>query len=142
MMDLLENVSMEGFQLVNRQFFETPCEPLLTLWGESIGFSAAAYEALENCQMVKILLNNERKAIMIVPSSSSDPEAMKWKATEKVCKFRRITCPSFARKLMSDWDLDQEAKYRCYGRAARVDSKVVLYFDFSKAIKIELQKKG
>lgn len=142
MIEALENISMDGFQLVNRQFFETPTDPLLTLWGESIGFSAAAYEALENCQMVKILLNNERKAIMVVPATSSDPEAMKWKATEKVCKFRRITCPAFAKKLMTDWGLDEDAKYRCYGRAARVESKVVLLFDFATAIKLIIPKKG
>ena len=141
MIDALENISMDGFQVVKRQFFETPTDPLMTVWGESIGFSAAAYEALENCQMVRILLNNERKAVMVMPATSSDPEAMKWKATAKVCKFRRITCPSFAKKLMVDWGLDLGAKYRCYGKAARVESKVVLLFDFTTAIKLEIPKK-
>lgn len=142
MIDVLETVSMDGFQVVNRQLFETPCEPLITVWQEAIGFSAAAYNALENCQMVKILLNKERRAIMIVPTTSSDPEAMKWKATEKVAKFRRITCPAFSRKLMNEWGLELDAKYRCYGKVAKVAEKVVLYFDFHTAIKLAIPKKG
>lgn len=142
MIDTLETVSMDGFQVVNRQFFETPSEPLMTVWQEAIGFSAAAYEALENCQMVKILLNKERRAVMVVPATSSDPEAMKWKSTDKVAKFRRISCPAFSRKVMTEWGLDMEAKYRCYGKVAKVDAKVVLYFDFQNAIKMALSKKG
>lgn len=142
MIEKLETVSMDGFQVVNRQFFETPCEPLMTVWQEAIGFSAAAYNALENCQHVKILYSKEGRAIMVVPASSTDADSMKWKVTDKVAKFRRISCPSFSRKLMSEWGLDLDAKYRCYGKTAQVDGKVVLYFDFKTAIRFAIPKKG
>ena len=52
MMDLLESVSLDGFQVVQKQFFETPNEPLVTIWEDAIGFSAAAYQALENCSTI------------------------------------------------------------------------------------------
>ena len=142
MIETLDTVSMDGFQVVNRQLFEANTEPLMTVWDESIGFSAAAFNALENCQMVRILVNNERRCIMVVPSTSNDADALKWKVTDKVSKFRRINCPNFAKKIMSDWGFDLQGKYRCYGKLAKVEAKVVLFFDFSKAIKVEMPKKG
>lgn len=142
MIDILESVSMEGFQVVNKQLFETPCAPLTTIWSDSIGFSAAAYDALENCDMVKILVSDSQRALMVVSASSSDPDAIRWKSSNKVAKFRKFSCPFFAKKLMSDWGMDTEAKYRCYGRVAKADAKVVLYFDFKLAIKLVIPKKA
>lgn len=140
MMDMFDSVTMDGFQVVNKQLFETPCEPLITVWNDSIGFSAAAYDALENCEMVKIYISDSQRALMVVSSTSNDPEAIKWKNTNRVAKFRKFSCPMFTKKIMADWGLDVNAKYRCYGRVAKVDAKVVLYFDFKMAIKMPLKQ--
>ena len=142
MMDLLESVSLDGFQVVQKQFFETPNEPLVTIWEDAIGFSAAAYQALENCSTIKIMINAPRRAMLVVPASPQEQDAVRWKHTDTICKFKKFSCASFSRKLMKTWGLNSEYKYRCYGRIAKVDERVVLYFDFNTAIPLPNKKKG
>ena len=35
----LDNISLDGFELVGKQFFVQDNEPLMTIWNEAIGFS-------------------------------------------------------------------------------------------------------
>lgn len=142
MMDILDSISLDGFEVVQKQFFEAPNDPLVTIWEDSIGFSAAAYQALENCNTIKILINDARQAMIVMPASSQDADAVRWKRTENICKFKKFACASFAKKLMQTWRLDPNNKYRCYGRLAKVDGRVVLFFDFKMAIALPGRKKG
>ncbi len=138
----LENITLEGFELVGKQFFEQNNEPLMTIWNEAIGFSASSFSALENCEAVKIMMNKTNKQIVVMPTPSTDQDAIKWRKSNNVAKFSRINCTPFSKEVFRLWQLDDEKKYRCYGRKAKIDNRVVLLFDFSKAMSIPLKKSG
>lgn len=138
----LENISLDGFELVGKQFFMQDNEPLMTIWCEAIGFSASSFAALENCEAVKIMMNNQKKQIIVMPTPSSEADALKWRKSNNVAKFSRINCIPFTKEIFRLWQLDETKKYRCYGKKAKIDNRVVLLFDFSKALTIPLKKKG
>lgn len=138
----LENISLDGFELVGKQFFEQNNEPLMTIWCEAIGFGASSFNALENCDAVKIMLNHSNKQVIVMPTPSSDEDAVKWRKSNNVAKFSRVNCPTFAKEIFRRWHLDETKKYRSYGRKAKIDNRVVLVFDFTKALTIPLKNKG
>lgn len=137
----LENVSLDGFELVGKQFFAQENEPLMTIWEEAIGFSAASFAALENCEAVKIMLNERNMQIIIMPTASTESDALKWRKSNNVAKFSRMNCVPFTRELFSRWRLDGNYKYRCYGKKVKVENRIVLLFDFSKALRMPFKKK-
>lgn len=138
----LENISLDGFEIVGKQYFIQDNEPLMTIWCEAIGFSASSFNALENCEAVKIMLNHRNMQVVVIPTPSSDADALKWRKSNNVAKFSRINCTPFTKEIFRLWHLDDTKKYRCYGRKAKIDNRVVLLFDFSKALTIPLKKKG
>lgn len=138
----LDNISLDGFELVGKQFFVQDNEPLMTIWNEAIGFSASSFAALENCEAVKIMMNSQKKQIIVMPTSSTEADALRWRKSNNVAKFSRINCTPFTREVFRLWQLDDNQKYRCYGRKAKIDNRIVLLFDFTKAIIIPLKKKG
>lgn len=138
----VESISLDGFEVVGKQFFVQDSEPLMTIWCEAIGFSAASFNALENCEAVKIMLNHNNKQVIVIPTPSSDTDALKWRKSNNVAKFSRVNCPTFTKEVFRRWQLDESQKYRCYGRRAKIDNRIVLLFDFTKALTIPLKKKG
>ena len=138
----LESISLDGFELVGKQFFVQDGDPLMTIWCEAIGFSASSFNALENCEAVRLMLNNLTKQVIVIPTPSSETDAVKWRKSNNVAKFSRINCAPFTKEIFRVWQLDEAKKYRCYGKKVKVDNRVVLLFDFTKALSIPLKKKG
>lgn len=138
----LENISLDGFELVGKQFFVQDNEPLMTIWVEAIGFSASSFNALENCEAVKLMLNHRNMQIVVIPASSSEPDAIKWRKSNNVAKFSRMNCASFTKEVYRLWRLDETKKYRCYGKKAKIDNRIVLLFDFTKALSMQLKRSG
>ena len=95
-----------------------------------------------NCEAVRLMLNNRTKQVIVIPTPSSETDAVKWRKSNNVAKFSRINCAPFTKEIFRVWQLDEAKKYRCYGKKVKVDNRVVLLFDFTKALSIPLKKKG
>ena len=133
--NLMTEIDLEGCQVVNSQYFSTMNEPQMTIWCDSVSFSQAAYTQLNNCEAISIMLNKDKKQILISPIQSSNGNAIVWRKGKNVTKYCKISCTTFARKLFDDWGLDDTYRYRTIGRMVQSDKKVMVLFDFSQAEK-------
>lgn len=132
---LMTEIDLEGFQVVNSQYFSTMNAPQMTIWCDSVSFSQAAYSMLNNCEAISIMLNKDKKQILISPSPTANANSVAWRKGKNVTKYCKISCTTFAQKLFDDWGLDDTYRYRTIGRMVQSDKKVMILFDFAQAEK-------
>ena len=131
----LENVNLEGFQLVKGTYFTKQSEPQMTLFETAIAFNGAAYEALNNCDQIQVLVNDRNHQILIRSAVSKDEQVISWKGNCKSSKYNRIECTSFARHIIDTWGLEKGCRYRATGKMCLNDQKLMIMFDFDKSEK-------
>ena len=126
----LQDVSLDGFQVVRSQYFSRILEPAMTLWNSSISFNTICFTHLNNCDMVQILVHEKEKTILIRPVNSKDPDAINWK--KKNPKYAKLECRAFAKRIYELWGLDEKYRYRAMGRLVQSEKekKVMLIFNF------------
>ena len=131
----IQEISLEGFQVesgdefTSRQRFN---EPTATLNSNSISFSKAALTAVNNCERIRIEVNAQAKAILVVPVTIKDRDNVRWTKSQKEPAPRKIECVAFASQLYKIWNWNKEETYRATGRVVKADKKVMLLFDFTK----------
>ena len=127
----LEEVGLQGFQLVKSQYFARQVDPVMTLWETAVSFGTAAYAALDKCEFVNVYVDYDKRKILIKPTTSKDPDAIKWiKNMDKPASVR-LECTLFARHVFEAWKYDKSFRYRTYGKLVQSDKKVMLLFDFT-----------
>ena len=107
----IEDMSLEGFRIVQSQYFSKLLEPSMTIWSTSISFNMMAYAALNNCDKIQILVHDKEKSVIIKPSHSQEPNAIDWKKTTSKTKSGRLECTAFMRPLFQRWGLNPECRY-------------------------------
>ncbi len=129
----IEKVSLDGFQVVKGNYFRRQNEPAMTLFKSAVSFNCSAYETLNRCETIEILVNEKKKCILIKPVSSKEGDAVRWVKGKEKLKLTRIECSAFAKQLFSLWKLKGEYRYRVMGRVVQCDSKIMMLFDFNEA---------
>jgi hypothetical protein len=127
----INEISLDGFNVVRGQYFSRSIEPSLTIWDSSISFSMAAYTALNSCDAVEILVNVEKRSIIVKPVPSKDRDAVNWVRNPDNYKYKKIECSKFTRQLYDIWGWDKELHYRTNGKLVKADKKLMLLFDFT-----------
>jgi len=128
----INEISLDGYQVVRGQYFSRVMEPSCSIWYSSIAFNTAAFDALNSCESVSILVNGNAKCIIVKPVPSKDRDAVNWLRTKEKQKYRKIECSKFTHQIFDMWDWDKELHYRTNGRLVKVDKKLMLLFDFTK----------
>ncbi len=129
---LLNEIDMDGYQVVRSQYFQKVVEPIATLWNNGIGFGLGAFQSLNNPETVQILLNDKTKSLLIRPVSSSQTDAVSWRRCKGEPKYSKLECPQLARKIYEQWGLNRDYHYRTFGRIVQSpDQKIMLLFNFS-----------
>lgn len=128
----INEISLEGYQIVRGQYFSRQIEPSLTLWYSSIAFNLASFSALNNCESISIMINSNTRCVIIKPVSSKDRDAVNWLKPPDSQKYRKLECSKFTRQLFELWGWDKDLHYRTNGRLVSADKKLMLLYDFSK----------
>lgn len=126
------DISMEGFQVVRGLYFSRVLEPSLTFWERSIAFNVPAYAALNNCESVSLMVNLEKKTILVKPVPSREPDSINWVKDPANPKSTKLECSIFTKQLYSSWGWNPELRYRTVGKLVKFDKKLMLLFDFNK----------
>lgn len=150
--DEIQEISLEGFQVVSGELFTntfTLFDPRATIWNNSISFSKAALAALNGCERVRIEINPGTKGMLLrhkrnaaYSGHKKDKDNVHWVKGVKAPAPRKIECKRFTSQLYKIWDFDPEYVYRTIGRIVTAESKVMLFFDFSKAESWKLSDKA
>ena len=144
-MNPIEEVSLEGFQIVaSDMFVHLPrnSDATCSLWPTKLSFSKLVLNALNNCEFVRIEVNPKTKCLIVLPVSSSDKNSIRWiKGTKEFC-IRNMESKRFGDQVYQAWGLDPEYNYRAVGRLVTANQKVMMLFDFSHAESWKTQKEG
>lgn len=127
----MNEVSLEGFQLVRAQMFGRASEPSMTIWPTSVAFNMACYSALNDCACIQIMVNTNDRKIAVIPCPAKDADAISWLKGKENKKYKKLDCSKFGRQLFETWGLNKEYHYRAMGRLVAVGQKVLLMFDYS-----------
>ncbi len=133
-MEAVNEISMEGFQIVSSDFFSYATRsnsPTMTVWDGSIGFSKQDVLLLNSCENIMIQINAKERKALVIPTKSSDKDAIKWVKRLDPIEARKINCPKLTDKLFEMWNWDKDYVYRTNGRLVTSGSKVMLLFDFA-----------
>ncbi len=133
-METVNEISLEGFQIVSSDFFTYATRtnaPTLTVWDGSIGFSKQDVLLLNSCENIMIRINAKEYKALVIPTKSNDKDAIKWVKKLDPIEARKINCPKLTDKLYEMWGWDKDYVYRTNGRLVTSDNKVMLLFDFA-----------
>ena len=125
---------MDGFKVVSGDYFTSipkPTAPTLTIWDGKIGFTKQDILVLNSCENVLIRVNADERKVLIVPTKSTDKDAVKWLRKTDPIEARKISCQKLTDSLYDMWGWDKDYIYRSTGRLVTSNNKVMLYFDFS-----------
>jgi len=137
----VENISLEGFQVVRGRYFAHYMEPTMAIRQNNISFNTPARAILQHCENVRILLNDKTKRILVDSSSSNEPDAVRWVKQDDKKKYDPIECTAFVKNLREAWKLDPKCNYRLVGRPVTCNRKIMLLFDMATAEKYPCKKK-
>lgn len=131
---VIGDISMDGFQVVRGQYFSRQLEPALTLWNRSISFNIPAYNALNNCESIQLLVNPGAKRILVKPAPSKDSDAINWIKNLSAPRTSKLECSMFTKQLFKTWGWDEALRYRTNGKLVKFDRKLMLLFDFNRPV--------
>lgn len=103
---MIPEISHDGFQVVSGEMFkhmQRISQPSATLWYNSISFSKASVQALNNCERVRIEVNPSTKCLLIVPVTIKDKDNIHWVKNVKDPQARKIECKAFTAQLFETW---------------------------------------
>lgn len=128
----ITEISLDGFQVVRGQYFSRIIEPSFTIWYSGVSFNLSAYNALNSCESVQILVSNEKRCIIIKSVPSTDRDAVVWLKPSERHKYKKIECSKFTHQLYDFWNWNKGFHYRANGKLVKSGQKIMLYFDFTK----------
>lgn len=128
----LEEIRLDGFQMISGSMFKKIPKPLLSIWYNRIVFNRQAIKELQDCETVQMQVNPKKKQIVVIPVSSSDKDAIQWNKPNELKQPPKMECASLTSQLYSMWGWNKYWHYRTNGKKVKSSGKVMLLFDFSE----------
>lgn len=137
MINNLEEMSLDGFQIVKKEMFQhlpSSKNPTCTIWPTRISFSRSALVALNFCECIRMEVNPTTKCLLVCPTLSNDRDSIRWIKGTKDQSVKNLESKQFGEQIYNAWELDPEFNYRTIGRLVSARNKIMLLFDFNEAM--------
>lgn len=140
--ELAEDFSYEGYQVVRRELFAHLREPAVVIRRDSVTFNTACIAGLEDAVYIQILVNQDNKRMVVRKCEENDKDALRWcvaKPDER--KSRKMTNKIFSAMMyeMMGWNLD--CRYKILGHKITFEDETIYVFDLMET-EIFLDIKG
>ena len=140
--ELAEDFSYEGYQVVRRELFAHLREPAVVLRRDSVTFNTACIAGLEDAVYIQILVNQDSKRMVVRKCEENDKDALRWcVAKPDKRKSRKMTNKTFSAMMyeMMGWNLD--CRYKILGHKITFEDETIYVFDLMET-EIFLDIKG
>ena len=140
--ELAEDFSYEGYQVVRRELFAHLREPAVVIRRDSVTFNTACIAGLEDAIYIQILVNQDNKRMVVRKCEENDKDALRWcVAKPDKRKSRKMTNKIFSAMLyeMMGWNLD--CRYKILGHKITFEDETIYVFDLMET-EIFLDIKG
>lgn len=129
---IMPDITLDGFQIVKGRYFSRISEPIMTMWESAVQFNVPAYSALNNCEAIQMMVNLEKRSILVKPTASMEPDSINWIRDPLHPKATKLECTMFTRTIFATWQWNPERRYRINGKLVKVGKGIMLLFDFNK----------
>ena len=140
--ELAEDFSYEGYQVVRRELFAHLREPAVVIRRDSVTFNTACIAGLEDAVYIQILVNQDNKRMVVRKCEENDKDALRWcVAKSDKRKSRKMTNKIFSAMMyeMMGWNLD--CRYKILGHKITFEDETIYVFDLMET-EIFLDIKG
>ena len=102
-LELAQDFSYDGYQVVRRELFAHLREPAVVIRRDSVTFNTACIAGLEDAVYIQILVNQENKRMVVRKCEENDKDALRW-CVEKPDKrkSRKMTNKLFSAMIRSE----------------------------------------
>ena len=119
-----------GFQVVRREFFAHLQEPSIVFNQGKIGVNTACVRKLPETDFIQILVNREKKQLVVRPCEESDIHSFVWCTSKEGRKHpRQVTGKLFFMKICSLMNWNPEYRYKIMGKLVRSQGQYLFVFD-------------
>ena len=140
--ELAEDFSYDGYQVVRRELFAHLREPAVVIRRDSVTFNTACIAGLEDAVYIQILVNQDSKRMVVRKCEENDKDALRWcVAKPDKRKSRKMTNKIFSAMMyeMMGWNLD--CRYKILGHKITFEDETIYVFDLMET-EIFLDIKG
>ena len=88
-LELAQDFSYDGYQVVRRELFAHLREPAVVIRRDSVTFNTACIAGLEDAVYIQILVNQDNKRMVVRKCEENDKDALRW-CIEKPDKRKSI----------------------------------------------------
>ena len=120
----------EGYQVVRQEFFAHVNEPAVTFNNYKFYGNAACLRKFPDTEFVQVLINRERKLLVLRPCGEEDRDAFPWR-TQKSKKPKQATCRLFFAKVFELMEWNPAHRYRLLGKVVQAAGERLLVFDMT-----------
>ena len=140
--ELAEDFSYDGYQVVRRELFAHLREPAVVIRRDSVTFNTTCIAGLEDAVYIQILVNQDSKRMVVRKCEENDKDALRWcVAKPDKRKSRKMTNKIFSAMMyeMMGWNLD--CRYKILGYKITFEDETIYVFDLMET-EIFLDIKG
>ena len=129
-LELAQDFSYDGYQVVRRELFAHLREPAVVIRRDSVTFNTACIAGLEDAVYIQILVNQDNKRMVVRKCEENDKDALRW-CIEKPDKrkSRKMSNKLFSAMMydMMGWNTD--CRYKILGRKITHEDETMYIFD-------------
>lgn len=141
--ELAEDFSYDGYQVVRRELFAHLREPAVVIRRDSVTFNTACIAGLEDAVYIQILVNQDSKRMVVRKCEENDKDALRWcVAKPDKRKSRKMTNKIFSAMMyeMMGWNLD--CRYKILGHKITFEDETIYVFDLMETeIFLDIKRK-
>ena len=129
-LELAQDFSYDGYQVVRRELFAHVREPAVVIRRDSVTFNTACIAGLEDAVYIQILVNQDNKRMVVRKCEENDKDALRW-CIEKPDKrkSRKMSNKLFSAMMydMMGWNTD--CRYKILGHKITHEDETMYIFD-------------
>ena len=129
-LELAQDFSYDGYQVVRRELFAHLREPAVVIRRDSVTFNTACIAGLEDAVYIQILVNQDNKRMVVRKCEENDKDALRW-CIEKPDKrkSRKMSNKLFSAMMydMMGWNTD--CRYKILGHKITHEDDTMYIFD-------------
>lgn len=131
-LNLGDNYTFDGFQVVRREFFAHLREPSATFSDCKFSVNSACINKFPDADAVQVLINQDSRIMALMPCDENAKDSFIWC---KISKGKRqpkpITCRLFFAKIVDMMGWNPNYRYKMLGKVIQANGEKLIAFDFN-----------
>lgn len=129
-----DGIDLRDYKVVSAQLFRFDKAPYMNIFPKKISFSNEARGMLNNCQAIRIMINEQKKTVAIRAMPPSESNTLVWsKEGKKDSYIPQYLCPKLTSHLYEIWGWNMNLRYKASGMLVQFSGRPLIVFDFSEA---------